>query len=664
MNNLVYLIFPALIALLFTKARLYKINDYNPDYMGIMQSKALLGFFALLIILHHISQKTGAQLATADFSRFALQPFTKAGYLFVAYFFFCSGFGLYKSFASKENYLDGFLKKHLLPVIIVFFLTDALFLYARASREIPGFPANTYSWFVFALIALYIAFYFCFRFFKNKALLGLSVFALLWCIIARLVQAQSYWYNSLPAFALGALFAKNQAGLDEKIKRKYPLFVILGLLLFALIHFFAVEDMIFYKMTGAKFSYTAIREIQNVLQIFAALIFCLLITCLGMKIKIGNKALSFLGGMTLELYLIHVLFVELFCQKFLGRVEPLFYIKNPFLYILAVTGLTLPLAWLVSLVRSKVLPLIINMPWVNWAGKILRKALLVLLVIAVIVIAYSSVTSHITSSKEKENVEQYKKDFITLTQVDGKSMASYVTGQGEKTVLLLGDFQDPVPSMTLSPLAQRLSHKYKVIVPDYFGSGFSDNTDKQRSSQNIAAELNELITKLGCNKVIVFAFSSSGLIAQTFIKNYPAKVEGLFGLNMLTPQVIKESYDNPVYTDEQIFYNVECSEKQRRFVNKFLSITGLVRMEVAMYREVFNNGALGKSFDSFAEVYISKNSNKESIMSIANMFVDARAMIDYKLPADLPFDLEEPQNSYIIYYNPASVVQMFESFTE
>ena len=49
---------------------------------------------------------------------------------------------------------------------------------------------------------------------------------------------------------------------------------------------------------------------------------------LGMKVKIGNTFLKFMGTITLEFYLIHGLAIELFGYDFDGDAKPLYYIKS------------------------------------------------------------------------------------------------------------------------------------------------------------------------------------------------------------------------------------------------------------------------------------------------------------------------------------------------
>ena len=70
------------------------MNDkkYNENAMDLEQTKAILGIFSIGIILHHVALKTMGSGGAAK----VFLPFLGIGYLFVAYFFFCSGYGLYK----------------------------------------------------------------------------------------------------------------------------------------------------------------------------------------------------------------------------------------------------------------------------------------------------------------------------------------------------------------------------------------------------------------------------------------------------------------------------------------------------------------------------------------------------------------------------------------
>ena len=75
---------------------------------------------------------------------------------------------------------------------------------------------------------------------------------------------------------------------------------------------------------------------------------------LGMKIKVGNVAIKFLGRFTLETYLVHPLFIQIFGFAFMrDDAKPVLYIQNQFLYVLAVTAISVPIAFLFNKVLRK-----------------------------------------------------------------------------------------------------------------------------------------------------------------------------------------------------------------------------------------------------------------------------------------------------------------------
>ena len=87
----------ALAVLLFFGAKICKRGTWNEENMSFDRTKAFLGFCAVIIVFHHISQDTCASWLNPRYIRHGLDIFVTAGYPMVAMFFFCSGYGLYKS---------------------------------------------------------------------------------------------------------------------------------------------------------------------------------------------------------------------------------------------------------------------------------------------------------------------------------------------------------------------------------------------------------------------------------------------------------------------------------------------------------------------------------------------------------------------------------------
>lgn len=365
MDKLVYLCYPALAVVLFWGAKVYGRKTWNDGFMSLKQTKALQGFFALLIMFHHIGQKTCASWLNPKFIIPGLELFVPIGYFFVGIFLFCSGYGVYKSFKTKPGYLDGFLGKRIVPLIIAYYASGIIFLIVRLlvgeKMDLPQFLyylsgaqlANYYAWFVIALPFFYLAFYLSFKFCKKEgwAVFFNGLFLLVYVLIGLHVDHNNWWmkgewwYNSVHFFFIGLLFAKFEGKIVPKIKRHYVIYLIVTIIALYFLYGFSEFAQAFFSYYGENMRVDdkVFRRMVCLLsQVGASWCFVFTVFLLTMKIKIGNKVLAFMGTITLEFYLIHGLFVELFGFNFLDVAPSVYYIKNVFLYTVVVIVCAIP----------------------------------------------------------------------------------------------------------------------------------------------------------------------------------------------------------------------------------------------------------------------------------------------------------------------------------
>ena len=122
--------------------------------------------------LHHISQENAFQWANGYGKAGELSIFVNAGFLFVAIFFFCSGYGLIKSLETKPDYFNGFIKKRILKTLVIPYYVSILIYgivrFASGERlpasqwitNILGFSMmNDYAWYPIVAAFLYLAFW-------------------------------------------------------------------------------------------------------------------------------------------------------------------------------------------------------------------------------------------------------------------------------------------------------------------------------------------------------------------------------------------------------------------------------------------------------------------------------------------------------------------------
>ena len=354
-DKLIFLIYPILFASLFLGAKISKKNEWNEEAFSLSQMKAIQGFAAVCIMLHHIAQKTCAPWINKMYIRHGLDVFVPIGYWLVGIFLFCSGYGLYVSYKKKENYFKGYFKRRVLPLILAFYSTGWLFLLVRflmkqrmQRQDVIWFAtglklSNPNAWFVIAMPYLYLVFYLSFRFCKNQkiSIIILCTLTLAYIILGTCINHNDFWmkgewwYNSIHFFPIGVIFAANEEKITAHIKKFYILYFLLTLLL--ILPLYALSEW-----TQAAFSYygemwhadhvVLRRWVCLISQMLASCSFVFFVFIAGMKIKIGNRFLAFMGGLTLEFYLIHGLFIELFGFNFIDVAKSIYYIKNVALF--------------------------------------------------------------------------------------------------------------------------------------------------------------------------------------------------------------------------------------------------------------------------------------------------------------------------------------------
>lgn len=351
--------YPLLLILLFAGAKFVKKGEWNDEVLSLHQTKAFLGFAAILILFHHASQKTCADWMNPKYIRHGLDAFVYLGYLCVAAFLFCSGYGM-RTACKKENFFKSYFKRRILPIIIPTAVVWLVFFIAEKIRGVEIYPplwinVYDYIWFIPAILYMYALFYLCFHIIKADRMRMPLLWAgtVLYIILAVLFSPGSWWYNTIHLFAVGAGFAgKSQSRLDRLKKgyaAKLAAYILLTLIFFVAGNYYPLIIGILRKPYNGILH----KLLEAPSQMISAYTFVFMLIMLGMKIRIGNRILSFLGAMTLEFYLVHPFFVQIFAFAFIyeGN-KPVFFIENPFLYVLAILIPSIPLAFLLKKLDS------------------------------------------------------------------------------------------------------------------------------------------------------------------------------------------------------------------------------------------------------------------------------------------------------------------------
>ncbi len=168
--------------------------------------------------------------------------------------------------------------------------------------------------------------------------------------------------------------------------------------------------------------------------------------------------------------------------------------------------------------------------------KVIAKIFFVLLISLVLFVVISKVNHSYQFNKERE----LRKPIGQLVKVDGKNMHVLIQGAGEKTLVIMSGGGTCSPSLDFKSLYSLLQDKYRIIVVEKFGYGFSDVTDDARDIETILSQTRKALQAVGVKgQYILVPHSMSGLEALYWAQKYPNEVQAIIGLDMAVPRAYK-----------------------------------------------------------------------------------------------------------------------------
>ncbi|WP_315118544.1 alpha/beta hydrolase [uncultured Clostridium sp.] len=266
--------------------------------------------------------------------------------------------------------------------------------------------------------------------------------------------------------------------------------------------------------------------------------------------------------------------------------------------------------------------------------KIRKIGKIVLWIIGIIVglIALAMLTGftlHNTYYKSQlEEIKPYGK----MVEVDNESMHVYSMGNGEETIVLLAGHGIPLPSAEFAPLMRELSKKYTVVTVEYFGVGFSGETDKPRTCENYMKEIRTSLHKAGFKPpYILMPHSISGIYSEYYATKYPEEVKGMILLDTTSTAFTMEEMPK----EEIALFNTGKFGQSISLTRLSLSLAPediLVKNDVLLTTE---NGYTEKEIEDYKK-YSNYNINDTIIEQIENLYSCVREVKDLPFPEDIP----------------------------
>lgn len=328
-------------------------------------SVALKGALSLFIVGTHISS-----LCQPDEALLWLRLCNLLTPLALVFFFFLSGYGLMTQLrlrtlrtptTSPGSLWAGWLPRRLwglLKPFLFFYAVALFFLFAGFGFDhIPqalaqlkvnfiiwkvGIPGPlTAAWYLLELMALYVFFYFSFRYVRRwgRAMLVLILLTLLLMLVAWQVGFGYYWLRYPLCFSVGVAYAIYERSIYKQIKA-YRILCLPAVLLLMGVYTWSVltfPNHPIVLMLASHLAYFALPvKLTALSKVWGA-------TDLFMRRAHGpvGSALMWLGGISLETYLLHMSFVNFFRS-------PVIYIQSPLLYLVVVYTATIFGAYLIA----------------------------------------------------------------------------------------------------------------------------------------------------------------------------------------------------------------------------------------------------------------------------------------------------------------------------
>ncbi|MHC5229725.1 alpha/beta hydrolase [Enterococcus sp. LJL99] len=163
--------------------------------------------------------------------------------------------------------------------------------------------------------------------------------------------------------------------------------------------------------------------------------------------------------------------------------------------------------------------------------KVMGGTLLGLLVIIILVFAGIYINNRIKLNQEAKKIVPYSEKI----DVEKQKMSVQITGSGDETIALLPGYLTGSPVLDFSPLTNELAKNYRVVVVDPFGYGQSDDTDKERSVENLTKELHSTLSELDIHDYHLMGHSISGVYSLDYINTYPDEVKSFIGIDSSLP---------------------------------------------------------------------------------------------------------------------------------
>ena len=129
--------------------------------------------------------------------------------------------------------------------------------------------------------------------------------------------------------------------------------------------------------------------------------------------------------------------------------------------------------------------------------------------------------------------------------VNGHRMNVSVKGEGPQTIVFLSGAGIASPILDFKNLSDSLSKKYKVVVVERAGYGFSEDSDHSRDVMEVLSETRQALSQAHVSgPYVIISHSMASLESLAWQEKYPNEVKAVIGLDWALPESYEDLKDN------------------------------------------------------------------------------------------------------------------------
>lgn len=173
--------------------------------------------------------------------------------------------------------------------------------------------------------------------------------------------------------------------------------------------------------------------------------------------------------------------------------------------------------------------------------KKLKKYCLAFLGFILLFLVATFIFHRISLEKEQASLTPMGKTVL----VNGHKINVYVEGDGPETIVFLSGAGIASPILDFKNLTDSLSKKFKVVVVERAGYGFSEDSDQSRDVMEVLSETRQALSQAEVSgPYVIVSHSMASLESLAWQEKYPDEVKALVGLDWALPASYEDLKDN------------------------------------------------------------------------------------------------------------------------